>query len=839
MNNIDRLLNIVYRQTPLTKVFPERLDTVSEVVRDCFSWYVNQKSDYQRFVENQYVDYYKEKYTGDEVANNIAYYILKANRNSQQTKINFLDLYHYIAEEMLRFESDILTVSFDQLLEWNGLIDKVDSHIFFAMKAAIISREIKSTDLYQVRHDNERLRRLLREDQGLSENHMHLKGSGYTTDMNWFDFCLKETIIEPKVEKILKEREGKHYYDTLSFHKAPYLKLYLFQQCEGITHEELKLSEKEVIQIIAASTLDELELYVVALQEKFQILIEQFKEKYQKDAPCERYSFIVERRFLKDQFTRYLQNDLKDFEIYLLNCYLLAMNQFKTLFFQSNRGMGFRKFKDSEEIKEELLTDTSSTRIFETVFDKYYSEETVSKVEFRVAPKATVEEYYKLIDTLDKMNEEFYLKYLEVNKSISKLSYGIIVHFIKNPDESLGGDGVSRKEKSTEEFEHQANVLQKFFEQNDETKRKYASKIIGLDTANYELNVRPEVFGPCFRKLRKEISQFHHLHFTYHVGEEFVTLAEGLRAMDETIEFLNYKRGDRFGHGMALGHDCDYYFNLKGDSLYCGLETYIDDVVWMYYLISNCDNESLKNTFEQTHQVSIANLLSYLEFEYSKEIQKFPISSQTIYDYFCSYVLRGDDPTLYVDSEVREIDVINFEHSYKQLIAKYGVRFNYKNKYHKAAFRNPVARDLYFKYHYAKDYKKLRDLWSCFKITKQYIDCVKLSQIILRNKVYEFEIGIETNPSSNRKISFVNHYTQLPFLNFNNLFLEGSSRENLSISINTDDSAVFQTDLSMEYAYVCAALFREGYEKEDVYRYVEHIKKMGHFQSFITQKDNE
>lgn len=832
MNNIDRLLNIVYQQTPLQEMFPRNSETLSidDAIKNNFVWDIREKTQYQHLIENLYVNYYKDKYTDDEVSNNLTYYVSKANRNYCASKVNLLDLYCYIVEELLHFEADDLTVSFDKLLEWNGLIDKVDSHIFFAMKAATTGRHIKSTDLHRVKHDNARLTQLLKDDKGLSENHMHLKGSGYTTDMNWFDFCLRESIMDPRLHRILTERKGKTFHDTLSFHKAGYLKLYLFQQY-------LKwdlLSEEAIKQIIASTTLIEFELHALKIQSEIQRLIAKFKENYQNYLSIPRESFLVERQFLKDQFTHYLQHKLSDFEVYLLNCYLLAMNQFKALFYQNNKGMGFRKFKDSEEIKEELLNDDSSTRIFKTVFDKYYSEGGVSKVEFRIAPKSTVDEYYKLIDTLDYLNKEAYERQLAIDKLTPKLSYGLIIHFIKDPDEALGEDGFSRKEKTAVKLDYHANVIQKFFEQSNETKKEYASKIVGLDTANYELNVRPEVFGTYFRKLRQEIAQNHHLHFTYHVGEEFVTLADGLRAMDETIEFLNYKRGDRFGHGMALGHDAEYYFKLKGNSIYCGLEAYVDDIVWMYYLISDCSNKDLKNRFEQTHQISISILLDYLEQEFTKEIQKFPGQPPTMYDYFCAYKLRGDDPSLYVEDEVNYLEQSYFEQSYKQLIAKYGVKFNYHNKYHRQSFRNTNARKLYFNYQYAKDFKMLRDQWSHFEVTHQYKCCIQLAQTILRNKVYELEIGIEANPSSNRKISFVNKYTQLPFLKFNSLFLEDSSKENLSISINTDDSAIFQTDLSLEYAYVCAALFREGYEKERVYSYIEHIKKLGHFQSFLS-----
>lgn len=84
--------------------------------------------------------------------------------------------------------------------------------------------------------------------------------------------------------------------------------------------------------------------------------------------------------------------------------------------------------------------------------------------------------------------------------------------------------------------------------------------------------MRPEIFGPSFRWQRKEIGEKNPFGITYHAGEDFTTIANGLRAMDEVIEFLDYRRGDRFGHGLALGLDIDKYFKKKEKVLFLMLK---------------------------------------------------------------------------------------------------------------------------------------------------------------------------------------------------------------------------------------------------------------------------
>ena len=87
----------------------------------------------------------------------------------------------------------------------------------------------------------------------------------------------------------------------------------------------------------------------------------------------------------------------------------------------------------------------------------------------------------------------------------------------------------------------------------------------------------------------------------------------------------------------------------------------------------------------------------------------------------------------------------------------------------------------------------------CPDFQDRYWDALKCVQVRLRSKIYEKEIAIETNPSSNRKISFVSKFVDLPFLSFNQHFLTQGKRkkcgEDLPISINTDDCDIFQSDL--------------------------------------------
>ena len=89
----------------------------------------------------------------------------------------------------------------------------------------------------------------------------------------------------------------------------------------------------------------------------------------------------------------------------------------------------------------------------------------------------------------------------------------------------------------------------------------------GIDVCRDEPGVPIWVIAPLFRLVHDRVRQIHaqvlresgralpSLRTTIHVGEDFVHLASGLRAMDDAISFLPLRGGDRVGHGLALGVD--------------------------------------------------------------------------------------------------------------------------------------------------------------------------------------------------------------------------------------------------------------------------------------------
>lgn len=79
------------------------------------------------------------------------------------------------------------------------------------------------------------------------------------------------------------------------------------------------------------------------------------------------------------------------------------------------------------------------------------------------------------------------------------------------------------------------------------------------------------------------------------MGEDFLDIADGLRAIDEAILFCGLERGSRLGHALALGIDSYEYYKYKGYKMILPKQILIDDIAWILQkanetgcMIENC-----------------------------------------------------------------------------------------------------------------------------------------------------------------------------------------------------------------------------------------------------------
>ena len=366
-----------------------------------------------------------------------------------------------------------------------------------------------------------------------------------------------------------------------------------------------------------------------------------------------------------------------------------------------------------------------------------------------------------------------------------------------------------------------------------------SNRLVGLDAASSEIGHRPEVFAQAYRYLKKysyPIPLYEKVirkpfGYTYHVGEDFLDLADGLRAIDEVIKFLRFGRGDRLGHALALAVDPKLYYEKRNKLVIMPKIDLLDNIVWILM-----QNRKYNLKLSGKILLDLENLywklfcLIYTDSEYKIGLIPFEI-------YYLSWLLRGDDPQRYIKKDIYEFNCVTFwEHLGLNDLEEVA-----------NARKNEKARILYYMYHFDNKVRENGQKYIEFKIEDEYILMIKKLQMAMQKEVAKLNIVIETNPTSNKLIGPIDNYIEHPIFNMYNLHLEQDrdkimSCPQLSVSINTDDLGVFGTSIENEYALLAVALGKENdengnskYQNRYIYNWLESIRQMGEEQRFVKE----
>ena len=390
-----------------------------------------------------------------------------------------------------------------------------------------------------------------------------------------------------------------------------------------------------------------------------------------------------------------------------------------------------------------------------------------------------------------------------------------------------------RKYKVSEVVNQQEKVFNKIRKSHGNIKKRIA----GIDAASSEIGYRPELFAQAFRYLKNYSyrfpeefiinSTFNKIGFTFHAGEDYLDIADGLRAIDETIKFLNFKSGDRIGHAIALGIDAFQYYNQKNYTLIMPKQDYIDNIVWILNKIKEYNIDCPSKLYRELH--------SEYKRVYYEIYQKTAIDLDV---YYQSWLLRGDDPYLYYD-----INIESFNNTAFTFWDKCGVN-NFVSEIDTAR-KNKNVRLMNKKDHFDSNAKKRGAECAEFEVYEGYDKLIDELQHKLRMELSSMHIAIECNPTSNHVIGTYKRYAKHPIFKFNNHRLYNDPdkhRDNpqLSVSLNTDDQGVFSTYLENEYALMAIALEKEVDENGNrihnsrfIYEYLDSLRLMGHEQRFV------
>lgn len=444
--------------------------------------------------------------------------------------------------------------------------------------------------------------------------------------------------------------------------------------------------------------------------------------------------------------------------------------------------------------------------------------------------------------------------------------YYYVLHFTRETDRAELSSSIRygfecRHYKFRKQLEKKGYAIQLFRERWP----SLACRIRGIDVCSLEIGCRPENFACVFRMLgahsfgSDEFVMPHplpRLRKTYHVGEDFLDLADGLRAISEAVIFLGMDCGDRLGHALALCMDPWEWYQGKNRQISLPMQDYLDNVAWLHYMIRHRPFSGMEQT------------LSFLEsqFEYyfrriylnninDEEMEHFIQSGEsqyagkefarnykahrclfTIEDYIQAWMLRGDHPELYrsgyLCKDESQLDEWSRFQINEKLPAGSSIRYI------------PECSFLNFSYHYNILVRRTGAEYVTITVKEEYIRGVEAAQTALQFDIANRGLSVESNPTSNVKISAVPSYAEHPITRLYNNGLVHTSEElrscpQIPVSINTDDSGVFFTSLESEYAVVARSLEtlqdadgQPRYYRWEVYDWLDRIRQMGNDQSF-------
>lgn len=696
-------------------------------------------------------------------------------------------------------------------------------------------------------------------------------------------FTLKSSYVRKSdIESLIQwgswsEEEIKQYKEQIGWHKTYVDVERLVRQLPADVYSRMKkdMMKRDVGMLL--NDTQELLFYLPEIQKG----IEYMREKYAygqldyticktclQNNPDRHLNEIIsgERWFLYEIFSRIYSED-KDFQnnVDWFYAYLLIKENIRAELIQVNGKVGFYNFWLYQNRKEAFIDGTP----FQKPYLKMAVRDTIrnqhiKKLEARITPKKTAERIKKTIEKNDKIiledeNAE--------ERELLKKNYFYVCHFIKSKDDRLEKESElvteCRHFMKRLEVKQQAEALYHFREKYGEI----AHRIRGIDAASEEIGCRPEVFAQAFRYLKNrsvsyvdynsgETKKLTDLCITFHVGEDFLDIIDGLRAIDEAISFLNMRCGDRLGHALALGVDVEEWYDSKANRILISQMDYLDNLVWLYskirkHHIEGCEDALryiekrydeyfriiyLNNTSDAYLETVINEAVAYFEKE---KIQNNYGNKQccfTINTYYDSWKLRGDNPEYFSSGFFKLNDCDKTEWD------EYGINKifpeNYRIRY------NPEAAYLFHTYHYNEKVKKEGDKKKEININSCIIEAAKKVQKKMQWLIAQKGICIETNPSSNALIGTFKRYDKHPILNWYNKGLATSTEEvqrvpQIQVSINTDDQGVFATYIENEYAYLALALEKMKDENKNprfsrtlIYQWLDNVRRMGLVQSF-------
>lgn len=768
-----------------------------------------------------------------------------------------------MGRRVLRRKSDTFCYEFSQALAWRNVYQDLGQDLFttafLAYEDLYWRRTPRNEFLWEaiLKSNNSRIHSIVNE--GIAENHCHLGGTTQNFPITWACIMNYPKSIEKVVQNFnrnLQAIQNRGALDNVwSWEKrlyyAAYIRYILFSFLEGFSQNPGSKANMFVDQFFYKSSVPRkisalrnlCGARVKLVNGSSFVLDYALRAQDCKNGMLENHYRLLsgERSFLYRCFQACFSGVFDEKTQSLFYIYLLIKENFRAEIVQVNRQPGFYNFKEYQDRKDMVYENYPGyqAEALRLSINAHQTSQKMVSYEARIGPKLHPKQMLKQLREIDR-----FVCFAENTRLTPNHFY--VYHFIKFPDKYSEGSSPApakpRNIRVRKAIALQAKAMYHAFLSYP----MFCRRVYGIDAANLEIGCRPEIFAQVFRYLNslsfyRRANEFSgkvispELHITYHAGEDFLDIVDGLRAVDEAAKLLGMQRGCRIGHALAVGIDAEVHYKYKQGRVVLPKQDFLDNIVWMLYR-----SQELGVQIDSGLEASLRTLAEQLLFEIYGNISNAnggcSTFSVSLYEYYCSMQLRGDAPELYRNAS------FSYTPDFSPTVFRSFARDPRKELVSYRA--NSKIYRLVQAYHFDSFARKSGAVVAEYKVDNVYISAVRSLQNRLLHELKNLGIMIECNPTSNYLIGTFRRYDRHPITRFNNAGLltrdgEPLLSEQISVSINTDDLGVFDTSLENEYAMMASALEKaiskdgkQKYDSDSVYRYLDNVRRMGIEQSF-------
>ncbi len=358
---------------------------------------------------------------------------------------------------------------------------------------------------------------------------------------------------------------------------------------------------------------------------------------------------------------------------------------------------------------------------------------------------------------------------------------------------------------------------------------RHAWRLEGVDIANSEFHGWVGEYAQTFRRVRhglpfdtgnvprphSALADHPALRFTPHAGEDFFHPLSGMRAMDETLRFLDLQPGDRIGHGLAMGIDPALWFRRAGREVAMRRGDWLDNLVWFRrWLLQLPDHAHVVHQLE-TEIHTLANITygsidpSLRDLEQAWELRRYPtwLSRWIPPDEPVPRVGLGPlpwpDPSLEHNEDARRLWQLDVMAMKRQALSG-------SLKRHSGFI--PMPEPVHRRNEIIRAYTP-----------PEWDDALRAVQDHWLRMATEQGIVLEANPGSNLCISIMKEMEEHPVFRW--VPLDGPP--NARVVIGSDDPGVVATELAFEYACLLAVARMRGMPLQQREAWISEFQKQG------------